>query len=327
MKKIPFRNTIMTVWVLLAVASCGSDGGGSVAGGGTGGTGISSGTVTGFGSVFVNGVEFSTTTSSVTVNGTAGPDESTDPHRGLKVGMVVKVDGEFDDNGTTGTATRITYKSNFEGPVGSISAGATTRQAVVLGQTVILDVNQTHFENATFDTLAVGNVIEVSGLLDNTGRIRATFVKKKADSYNPGTEIEVEGTIQNLNSGAMTFQINALTVDYSLATELPSGGLANDQFVEVNGTSSDNGVTLTATEVEIEDDTLGVMDTGKVEMEGFVTDKTSPSQFKVGTQEVRTTASTVFEDGTANNIVPGRKVEVEGSLAGGVLTATKVSFH
>ncbi len=253
MKKIPFRNTIMTVWVLLAVASCGSDGGGSVAGGGTGGTGISSGTVTGFGSVFVNGVEFSTTTSSVTVNGTAGPDESTDPHRGLKVGMVVKVDGEFDDNGTTGTATRITYKSNFEGPVGSISAGATTRQAVVLGQTVILDVNQTHFENATFDTLAVGNVIEVSGLLDNTGRIRATFVKKKADSYNPGTEIEVEGTIQNLNSGAMTFQINALTVDYSLATELPSGGLANDQFVEVNGTSSDNGVTLTATEVEIED--------------------------------------------------------------------------
>ena len=99
------RNMIMTPCVLLAIASCGG-GGGSVASGGTGGTGISAGTVTGFGSVFVNGVEFSTTTSSVELDGASGPDEATDPHRGLMVGMVVEVEGTFDDNGTTGTAAR-----------------------------------------------------------------------------------------------------------------------------------------------------------------------------------------------------------------------------
>jgi len=104
---------------------------------------------------------------------------------------------------------------------------------VVLGQTVILDVNQTHFENTTFDTLAAGNVIEVSGLLDDAGQIQATFVEKKADSFIPGTEIEVKGTIKNLDNVAKTFQINALTVDYASATELPSGGPANDQYVEV----------------------------------------------------------------------------------------------
>ena len=37
------------------IVACGGGGGGSVAGGGIGGTGITSGTVTGFGSVFVNG--------------------------------------------------------------------------------------------------------------------------------------------------------------------------------------------------------------------------------------------------------------------------------
>jgi len=317
---------IMTPCVLLAIASCGG-GGGSVASGGTGGTGISAGAVTGFGSVFVNGVEFSTTSSSVELDGVSGPDESTDPHRGLKVGMVVKVDGEFDDDDIHGTAAEIEYKDNLEGPVDSITAiDTTTKQAVVLGQTVILDVNQTHFENTTFDTLAVGNVIEVSGLLDDAGQIQATFVEKKADSFIPGTEIEVKGTIKNLDNVAKTFQINALTVDYASATELPSGGPANDQYVEVKGTNYSGG-TLTATKIELDDDTLGAMDAGKVEMEGYINVVTSQTQFTVGTQAVQTTGSTVFENGTASDIAMGRKVEVEGPLAGGVLTATKVSFH
>lgn len=326
MNRTVFRNLIMTAWVLMAVAGCGG-GGGSVASGGTGGTGISAGTVTGFGSVFVNGVEFSTTTSTVELDGASGPDEATDPHRGLKVGMVVKVDGEFDDDDIHGTAAEITYKDNLEGPVDSITViDATTKQAVVMGQTVILDKNQTHFENTTFDTLAVGNVIEVSGLLDDTGQIRATFVEKKADSFVPGTEIEVKGTIQNLDSVAKTFQINALTVDYASATVLPSGGPANGQYVEVKGTGYTGG-TLTATKAEIDDDTLGAMDAGKVEIEGFVTEVTSPTQFTVGIQAVQTTGSTVFENGTSSDIAVGRKMEVEGPLAGGVLTATKVSFH
>lgn len=314
-----FRNTIMAAGALLVVVSCGG-GGGSVASGGTGGTGISSGAVTGFGSVFVNGVEFDTTNSTVTLNGSPGPDESIYPyHRGLKVGMVVKVDGEFDNDGIHGTAMEIEYKDNLEGPIDSIT-GTTTRTAVILGQTVIMD-SQTMVEPpATLDTLKQGDFVEVSGLVDDAGQIRATYVEVKT----PGV-MEVKGTIKSLDTMAKTFQINALTVDYSQTTNLPSDPLDNGQYVEVKGTSY-SGSTLTATEVEIDDDTLGATDAGKVEMEGFITDVTS-TQFKVGTQAVQTTGSTVFENGTASNIVKGSKVEVEGPLAGGVLTATKVSFH
>lgn len=319
-----FRHMTLAAAALLAVAGCGGAGGGSVAGGGTGGTGISSGTVTGFGSVFVNSVEFDTTNSSVTLDGTSGPDETADPHRGLKVGMVVKVDGEFSDDDIHGSAMEIEYKDNLEGPIDSITPiGAMSKRMVVLGQTVILDINQTHFENTTFDTLAVGNVIEVSGLLDVDGNIQATYVEKKADSFVSGTtEIEVKGAIKNL--GATTFQINALTVDYSAAT-LPSEVLADGQHVEVKGRNYD-GVTLTATEVEIDDDTLGATDAAKVQVEGFITSVNSQTEFTVGTQPVKTTSSTVFENCTTCNIAADRKVEVEGSLAGSVLTATKVSF-
>jgi len=317
-----FRNMMMTAGVVLAVAGCGG-GGDTVASGGTGGTGISSGPVTGFGSVFVNDVEFDTTTSSVTIDG--APDDGTDPHRGLKVGMVVKVDGEFADDGIHGTATEIEYKDNVEGPVDSITPtiDPTINRAVVLGQTVILDKTQTHFENTTFDTLAQGDFVEVSGLVDDAGQIRATYVEVKT----PG-EMEVKGTIKNLDMQAKTFKINALIVDYSSTntSDLPGGVPADGQYVEVKGMTYSGG-TLTATEVEMDDDTLGAADAGKVEMEGYVTDVTPPSQFTVGTQAVQTTSSTVFENGTASNIVKGSKVEVEGPLAGGVLTATKVSFH
>jgi len=318
-----WRNMILTAGTIVAVVSCGN--GGPIASGGTGGTGISSGPVTGFGSVFVNNVEFGTTSSTVTLNGTSGPDESTDPHRGLKVGMVVEVSGTFDDNGTTGTADSISYNDNLEGPITSITdIDATTKQAVVLGQSVIID-GQTAFDSTSFATLAVNNLVEVSGLVDNTGVIHATYIELLAASFANGLEIEVKGTIHNLDNTARTFQINALNVNYSAAS-LPSGGLANGQYVEVKGTSYDGGVTMTASEVDIENDTLGTTSAGRVEVEGYVTALASPTQFTVRNQAVQITGSTVFEGGSASDIAVGRKMEVEGSLANGLLTATKISF-
>ena len=66
------------------------------------------------------------------------------------------------------------------------------------------------------------------------------------------------------------------------------------------------------------------------EIEGFVTavppDVPSGS-FKVGNQLVITTGSTRFEGGVPGDIALGVKLEVEGVLAGGVLTASKIEFR
>lgn len=323
MTRALLRNLVLMAWTLLAVAACNASGGPSASSGGTGGTGVSYGPVTGFGSVFVNGVEFDTTNSTVTLNGILDP--GTDPHRGLMVGMVVKVDGTFDSNGTTGTATGITYKDNLRGPVSSItSIGTGILKVVALGQNVIID-GQTVFVGTTFATLALSNVIEVSGLPDNNGDIHATFVELKANSFVPGMEIGVKGAIQNLDPILKTFQINALTVDYSLAN-LQTGIPANGQFVEVKGTNL-AGIALIADSVVLDDNSLGVTDASVAQMQGFVTAMTSPSRFTVGVQPVQTTASTIFEGGTASDIAPGKKLEVDGALAGGILTATKISFR
>lgn len=328
MNRVLFRNWVLLAWMLIAVTACGADGGtGGIASGGTGGTGVSYGPVTGFGSVFVNGVEFNTTNSTVTLNGSPGPDETMDPHRGLTVGMVVKVEGTVDRNGTTGTATRITYKNNLKGPVSSIaSIVAGILNVTVLGQNVIIDSQTVFAGGTTFATLALGNVIEVSGLPDDMGNIHATLVELKAASFVPGLEIGVKGTIQNLDPLLKTFQINGLTVDYALATNVPPGGPANGQFVEVKGTNL-LGVMLIADSVGLDDNSLGVTDASVVQMQGFVTAMTSPSQFTVGVQPVQAMASTVFEGGVAGDIALGKKLQVDGALTGGILTATKISFR
>ena len=73
------------------------------AGGGIGGTGRAYGEITAFGSIFVNGIEYSTTTATITINGVVQPvgDQSA-----LKVGMAVLVDGTV--NAATGGAAHAT---------------------------------------------------------------------------------------------------------------------------------------------------------------------------------------------------------------------------
>lgn len=234
---------LLGIVAAVGIAACGgAAGGGDVASGGTGGTGISYGSVSGFGSVIVNGVRFNTSNATVSVNGQPGPDEATDPYRGLAVGMVVKVEGLFDPAGTTGTAIQVSYAHNVKGPIDQlVPIDATTRQATVLGQTVIMD-GQTRFEGTALADLSPGNVVEVSGLVDDRGRIRATYVAKKADAFASGMEIEVKGTITGLDDGTKTFRIGSLAVRYaSAAIHVPGGVLANGLFVEVSGSEFAQG--------------------------------------------------------------------------------------
>jgi len=152
------------------------------AGGGIDGTGImSAGVVTAFGSVVVNGTEFDTSNAAVFINGEqvgVGDDAVLE---NLDIGMVVTVEGRTSKDGTRFTADRVVYSDNVVGPVESISdIDPTTKEVVVLGQTVILNVI-TKFKETTFNTLAQGDVVEISGYLDDNRAIRATFLEKKGD--------------------------------------------------------------------------------------------------------------------------------------------------
>ena len=164
MNSYPGKST-KTLWLLLwcgiLVGACGGGaGGGSSESAGVGGTGINVakgvvvGEVTGFGSIYVNGIKFNTASSSFLVDG--NPDAS---QGDLAVGMVVTLEVELSDGVYTGKALGVVYDDEVQGPVAAApvdvaGSGGQKKTFEVFGQTVTIDRIDTVFENTGFDTLA-----------------------------------------------------------------------------------------------------------------------------------------------------------------------------
>lgn len=311
------------LFTALLSACGGGGGGGTTTAGGIGGTGIvSSGTVTGFGSVFVNGVEFKTTGTMITIN-----DNTSRPESELRVGMVVEVQGTLDASGKTGTATSIRFRDNAQAQVQSIDL--VNRTIVVLGQTVKVD-NNTVFAGtglAALTDLQVNDLVQVSGFDDGsaTGTIRATRVEKTG-TFAPGAEVEVKGSISSLDTVAKTFSVRNLAVNYASASlsGFPATGVANGQLVEVKGTQF-SGATLVAAQVRLED-AVQVQNGDKAEIEGLISDFVSLSNFKVSGQAVNA-GSASLDNPAGLTVANGVEVEVEGTISNGVLVATKLSVR
>jgi hypothetical protein len=327
MKTYHLRGFISALFSVFLLISCGSGGGGMTAGGGIGGTGvISQGAVSAFGSIFVNGTEFDTSTSEFIINGKEGSVDD------LDIGRVVTVEGTLNGSDTDAVADQVFYQDNVKGPVEDVSViDDVTKEIVVLGQTVIVNVI-TKFKETTFNTIAKDDVVEVSGYLDDTGAIRATFLGKTGD-ITTILIYEVTGFVTNLNTGSETFKINDLTVNYSSAdtSALPGNEPADDLLVEVEGTLDATSGVMIAAKIELEEE-LGDGDEDEIEVMGFVTKIISENdiiKFKIGNQEVHVDSDpeiVVYVDGDPSDIAPGQKLEAEGSLEGGILFAWEIEF-
>lgn len=315
-KKVRF--TILGLATAIACASCG--GGGSTTPSTTSSTAaVSYGTVTGFGSVFVNGVEFDTSKAAVYIEGQQVSNAN--PDLLLNLGMQVKVTGTVNPDGKTGVATRVDYEDNLEGPISGIDIVNGT--VTVLGQAVRVDTG-TNFEGTTdLGTMVLGDVIEVSGIPDASNTIRATLIEKKTSTN--GTS-EIKGLINLLDGTTKTFKLGTLSVDYSKAT-LPAQALANNMDVEVSGSFNPTSNTLIATKVEAREQSLAPAGS-KLEVEGLIVDYTSQTSFQVNRQKITTNGSTRFENGDASKLAANVEIEVEGSVnTDGVLVAQEISFR
>ena len=316
-----FALAAVSALLLIVSFSC-SGGGGSIAGGGIDGTG----TISGFGSIIVNGSKFDTSNAVIIIDGEEigiGDEVVLD---NLDIGRVVNVEGSPGEDDESFVANRVIYSNNVKGPVESInSIDAKTKEIVVLGQTVILNVN-TDFKGTGFETIAIEDVVEVSGFYDDTGAIWATFIGKTG-VLTPELEVEVTGYVSNLDDDLMTFAINNLIVDYLLAdtSSLPDGILTEGMRVEVDGSLDETGAVLLAATIE-PDDGRDAENADQLEIAGFVTALVSPSEFTVGNQVVFIDPQAIFVDGTPEDIIPGVKLEAEGSLIEGILHAWEVEF-
>lgn len=281
---------------------------------------IAFGAVTGFGSVIVNGVRYDTSKAAFRIDGRPGTQNE------LEVGDVVTVTGTVASGGLTGAADTVTFDDNVEGPIAAIDAAAGT--LLVLGQTVIVD-EDTSFDDsirpASLAGLAVGDVIEVSGLVASDGSIRATRIEQRTAAQ----ELEITGVVASHDAAAKRFEINAQLVDYSAAmlADFPSGLIADGQLVEVKGTAVTAGV-LAATRVELKARAVPADAGARGEVEGLVTRFVSAADFAVAGVPVDAGAQTAFTGGTAADLGLDVKVEVEGTVgANGVLAAAKINIR
>jgi hypothetical protein len=287
--------------------------------GGITGTGVAVGPITGFGSVIVNGVTYETSSATFTDDGALATQSD------FAVGQFVIVTGTIDDS-TDGTAETVTFDDNVDGPVASVDDVA--RSLLVLGQTVFVTA-ATSFDDScpgTLVELAGVVAVEVSGPVRPDGSIEATRIECKPVSG----ELEVTGTVSNLDTGAMTFRINALVVDYSAATldNFPTAGVINTgDPAEAKGTTIGASGQLVATRVEFKGGQFANDDGVHAEIEGFVTRFNSLTDFDVSGIAATTTGSTVYEGGAAGDLGQNLKVEIEGDFnANGVLVASKIEF-
>lgn len=270
------------------------------------------GRISGFGSVIVNGVHYDVDGASVTSDGVSITEAD------LKVGMIVRVKGETNGDGT-GTAISLSFDDDLEGPVSSVDA--TNKQFAVLGQTVIVSTD-TVFDGITFDTLIADTVVEVSGFFDSTGNIRASLVEK-SDSTN----FEVKGHISGLNTATETFLLGGLTVSYTGAVLEGIVAPADGLFVEVITSQRLQNDVLIADEIEGEEEGVDADEGEELEISGIIT-HFSFDGFAVNGQPVRVVAGTEFDGGSAAGLANDVRIEVEGQVdANGVLVAEEISFE
>ncbi len=326
MTRSTLKASLFLLGAALALGACGGTSGGGPSTSTTR-TGAARGAITekAAGSLTVNGVRFS-----IGAGTAVRIDDTVHPESDLRKGMVVTVQGTFDDR--TGTATEIEFEHGIEGQVDDKGADF----VVVGGQMVHVDDSTEFGEDnpARLGSVNIGDPISVSGTPDDKGGLRASRIDDSPRAAlavdDPARDdFEVKGFVSSVSGTSFQLRLSPDATSYYVVNAAGLSLPASGAFVEVRsagapfpGTPPVIG-TIAATSIQVEDRFGGP----EVEIEGIVTSGTS-AQFVVDGQTVRTDGATVWNLGAPADLVPGAKVEAEGEMGSdGVLLATRVSFR
>jgi len=210
-----FRKTALAT-AILGLSACGG-------GGGSGGSATvpvstneptpvtATGVITGFGSVYVNGVRYDTSSAEVEFE----DDSRTKTEDDLRLGMKVVVEGTR--SGSARTADRIHYDRDLKGPVDSIApdpVDPSIGSLLLLGQTVLVDTN------TVFDDLGDANldgsidlrdlapapepvIVEISGFATADGFLATRIERAEATEDDSDDDGEVKGVVTALDEARL----------------------------------------------------------------------------------------------------------------------------
>lgn len=313
MKALPLvSHTLRLSALLLALTSC-SDGGRQVAGIEGTGDRVATGMVTGFGSVWVNGIRFDTDRAEILVGNRAASEED------LQTGQVVEIEGEITGE-ASGRADRIRYEPLLCGPVSEVTLQATNRrQLSLLGQVVIVPEDAV-FSGLRFPDLRAGMRLEISGLR-NSDFILATHVT----TAPAGGVALVEGRVTQIDPAAGRLALGTQWVDISDAEFIgvTSADLALDQDLRISGPMPDEGADLAAERVALKQPTT-TTPRGIQALEGLV-ENLDGDRFQLNGVTVVSGGAQWFR-GTPEELAEGVRLSLTGPLVDGVLQATRITL-
>ena len=274
------------------------------------------GFIQGFSSIVIDGRVINTDSAFIYVEGQLA--SQSDLRQGQSVAVLTDSSGSV--------ANGVFYRANVKGPATSVNVidpALAEAELTVLGQVVRTDAT-TIFNDVDVANLAVNDLYEISGSLDSSGVIQASYIERKTAL----TEYKVTGTVTNLTS--TTFSIEGLTVDFASATLQDfSVAIADGDVVEVRGAASDFTAPdqLVASEVELLT-VLQVGDATPLSVEGFVDRFVSATEFDVQTIPITTDGSTTYVNGDSNSIALGVKLVARGNIQpSGVLLAESITIQ
>jgi hypothetical protein len=189
---------------------------------------------------------------------------------------------------------------------------------VVLGQTVAVTPTTVFGDSLAGGLAAIkaDMVVRIFGTLTTAGGYTATRI----DASNAGS-YALRGFVTAIDTSAKTLNIGNALIDVS-GISVPSG-LAVGSLVRVKlQTTQVNGAWVAT---DIRPGMRRPNDGDRAEVEGTITDFTSPTSFSVDGLPVDA-SSAQFPDGTAG-LAKGARVEVEGAIVNGVLVASKVELE
>lgn len=259
------------------------------------------GSISGFGSVVVNGIKFDDTNATVLVNGSAA--HSSD----LRIGMVAGVQGQSGAMPTLGTASRIDVWTAAQGTISAVTSG----QITLNGMTIKTDSGTVFDGVASAAQLTPGMRVAVWGL------------QASADARSwTATRIAVVTDTTAVSSGLVSVSNGVRSLNGIMLTGTAAGALDSGNLVRVSGTLSAAGDSLEVTSATLLGPLAGATQHGEGELEGVVTTMLSGSHFMMGSTEVDA-SNAVLEPSTLQ-ITVGTRVEVEGTWQAGLLKASKV---
>lgn len=288
---------------------------------------MSAGVVTGFGSVYVDGLRLDDSQAQVVSVGADGSVRTVP----LQLGQRVRVSHD-----EASRATRVVVDASVIGRVAAIdiSAGSLT----VAGQAVVINLDNSVGPVTVFGgsyralaDVALQDVVEVHGapVVDaGNWTVRATRIDRRTD----GPGVKVSGVVSSVvnSSSEKTFVLGGLTVDFGQALSngrvTPSvERLVDGVAVRVFGpTTALEGAVLAATAVRIGGDREGVEPNTRIQLGGAVSEvDATNSRFQLEGTTVRFGEAAIMPTGATFG--PSSWVKIAGLVASdGVVDAERI---